>query len=378
MKKNCVLRYHSSTAAFSQGTGKRISYSFPLFIIFSLLVVLLSACSGSGPANTATATSAPARVNGFGTAINHPHSLLALPDKVLVLATHYGIFRSSDNGTTWVQVAAGPNQLMEDLMAYSLTSSLLDQHRFYVLTQPVNNSPRGTLGIYSSADQGRTWTLASTTASLTTGTIYLAQAGNDTPKEVYIYLSNLGAQGLKVSMDAGDHFAATGTLPFGNLSALLALPSSPGLLLASSSSGMARSTDSGLHWSSISGIEGGIFGIVTGGVHQPIYASGDAGVYVSNDSGKTFTLVNAQATYGSLTVSPTQPQILYGRTGTAIYRSSDGGHTWKMLPRIQGNIFSLAADPNNESQVYLSLSYPVEVYRFNQMRGAWSSLTPQA
>jgi hypothetical protein len=349
-----------------------------LLIIICSLAMLLSACSAGSPGQTITATPVLSRVNGFGTAANHPHSLLAFPDNVLILATHYGTFRSGDDGTNWVQVTGGSSQPMQDLMTYSLTNSLLDQQRFYVLTQPVISAPKGTLGIYRSDNQGRTWQLASTTASLTNGTIYLAKAGNDTTQEVYIYLSQLGAQGLRVSMDAGVHFVATGMLPFGNLTALLPLPGKPGFLLASSSNGMARSTDGGHHWTLLGGISGGIFEIVTGGMQQPIYASGDAGVYASYDSGKTFTLVNSQATYGSLTVSPTQPQVIYGRTGTAVYRSNDGGHSWKLLPVMKGNIFSLEADPNNASQVYLSLSYPAEVYYFKQTTQKWVSLTPKA
>jgi len=53
---------------------------------------LFSACStgSSGPAAQQTPASTAENVNGFGTAANHVHSLIALPNHVLVLATHYG------------------------------------------------------------------------------------------------------------------------------------------------------------------------------------------------------------------------------------------------------------------------------------------------
>src|SRR5438045_4026513 len=98
---------------------------------------LFSACStDSSTAAQQTPASTAVNVNGFGTAANHVHSLLALPNHVLVLATHYGIFRSEDSGTTWKEVAAGPNQLMQGLMTYSLTASPLDPKRLFVLTLP--------------------------------------------------------------------------------------------------------------------------------------------------------------------------------------------------------------------------------------------------
>src|SRR5437660_4995223 len=143
-------------------------YSTRCITIFTLALVLLlvSAC---GPNNTTTqpeATPTQAPVNGFGTAANHVHSLIALPNHVLVLATHYGIFRSEDDGATWKQVAAGPNQLMQGLMAFALGYSSLNPQRLFVLTQVAVVPHSGILGLYTSADQGQTWKLAITTASL--------------------------------------------------------------------------------------------------------------------------------------------------------------------------------------------------------------------
>ena len=73
-----------------------------------------------------------------------------------------------------------------------------------------------------------------------------------------------------------------------------------------------------------------------------------------------------------------KPQVIYGKTGLAVYRSTDGGHTWQTLPHINGNLAELAVDPSNASEVYLSLSYPTEVYRLDQNDTRWLSLTPQA
>jgi photosystem II stability/assembly factor-like uncharacterized protein len=345
--------------------------------LLCIIALLLVACGGDTSGTQATASPTAVQVNGFGTAANHVHSLVVLPPNVLVMATHYGLFRSQDGGTSWKEVAGGSNQLMEGLMTYSLTHSALNPQRLYVLTQPAVIPHRGTVGLYTSADEGRTWKLSIASASITSRTIFVVAPGNDTPNEVYIYLSELGPVGLKRSMDNGQHFTGTGTLPFGSIFGVLAVPGSPGHLLAYSSDGMAYSTDGGMHWQVIKSISSSINDVTTAGPHSPIYASGDAGIYSSNDGGKTFKLVYTQASFASLTVSPTKPQVIYGKTGTSVYRSDDGGHSWNTLPHISGNLAVLSADPMNALSVYLSLSYPTALYRFSQNSKDWLSLTPQ-
>jgi photosystem II stability/assembly factor-like uncharacterized protein len=341
-----------------------------------LLALLTAACSGGGGGTGASATPTEAPVNGFGTASNHVHSLLALPGNVLILATHFGLFRSQDDGTTWKMVAGGSGQTMSGLMTEVLAASPLNAQRLYVLTLPAVH-PWNTVGLYTSDDAGQTWKLAVSSASLTPEEIYLEEPGNDTANEVYIYVPDRGAQGLLVSMDDGQHFSNTGNLPFGNILGLLAVPGEPGHLLAYGDNGVARSTDSGKHWQVIKGIVGGVTDMTTSGPHRPIYASGDAGVMVSKDDGMTFPVVN-QASYAGLVVSPTQPQILYGKTGLAVYRSTDGGHTWSSLPHISGNLAEMAVSLDDPSLLYLSLSYPTAVFDFKQNTTAWQSLTPKA
>lgn len=348
--------------------------------LLGVIALLVAACGGGNITNNPTATPAAVKVNVFGTAANHPHALLAFKDHTLLLATHYGLFWSNNGGTNWSEVAGGANQIMGGLMTYSLTSSPLNEKRIYVLTQPALNPHKGTLGLYTSSDEGHTWQLAIPATSVSSdGNVYLTAAGNSSPDEVFIYVQALGPNGLRVSKDDGEHFSATGPLPFGDLTGLLPIPDEPGTLLASSNEGMARSTDDGEHWTVIKSVTGGIFGgIVTSGPSQPIYAAGDAGLYASNDGGQSFTLVNSGVDYSSLTVAQTQPQTLYGHTAAAVYHSIDGGKTWSPLPHMAGNLFGLAADPNDASQVYLSLSYPTEVYYYNAQQGKWASLTPKA
>src|SRR5947209_10657657 len=101
-------------------------------LLLGIIALLLVACGNDTSGNQPTANPTVVQVNGFGTAANHVHSLVVLPPHVLVLATHYGLFRSQDDGTNWQVVAGGSNQPMEGLMTYSLTYSSLNPQRLYV------------------------------------------------------------------------------------------------------------------------------------------------------------------------------------------------------------------------------------------------------
>lgn len=356
----------------------RFALLFARTMLVSLIALLIVACSNTSTGPQAAASPTPAPVNGFGVAANHVHSLLVFPSHVLILATHYGLFRSQDDGVSWQEVAGGPHQLMDGLMTYALVASPLNPQRLYVLTLPAVIPYTGPVGLYTSADQGRTWKLSIPDTSLTSKTIFVVAPGNETPDEVYVYVPDLGPLGLEISLDNGQHFSKTGTLPFGSIFGLLAIPGVPGHVIAYGSDGMASSTDGGIHWQVYNTINGGIDDLTTAGPHSPIYASGDAGIYSSPDGGKTFKLVYTQASFTSLAVSPIQPQMVYGKTGTSTYRSNNGGHSWNALPHISGNLAVLAVDPTNASDVFLSLSYPTELYRLNQDSSGWLSLTPQA
>jgi photosystem II stability/assembly factor-like uncharacterized protein len=349
------------------------------FIFLIVLACLLAACGSGTPSGpTANANPTSQAVNGFGSAGNHVHAMVVLPDAnhTLVLSTHFGIFRSQDHGATWQETAGNPNQLMHGTMTFSLSYSLVDPQRLYVLTSVQNAQLPQTspFGLYTSADGGKTWKLAVTDASITSNTIAFAEAGNASPSEVYIYLNELGTRGLRVSMDNGQHFVQAGTLPFGNLTNLLVVPGEPGHLLAYGTNGIANTTDGGAHWQMVKSVQDSVFEVVTSGPNAPLYASGYAGIYVSHDGGQSFNVVETQHSYSSLSIA--SQGVLYGKLGLGVYRSTDGGQHWSALPTIKGNLAVLAADPTNADQVYLSLSFPTTVYLFQATQKAWQSITP--
>jgi photosystem II stability/assembly factor-like uncharacterized protein len=342
-----------------------------LLLSLGLVVLLLSACSAPASINQST-TPVEQNVNGFGTAVNHVHALLALPSQVLVLATHSGLYRSTNDGKSW----SGPNATTSNMMVSSLSSSPLNQQHLYVLAEHSLSTQSGGVGLYTSVDGGVSWKFAA--QATVTGKMYTAVAGNRSANEVYAYVPTKGANGLLVSQDGGQHFSSPGALPFGRILGILALPGKPGQVLVYSNDGVARSSDGGAHWQAVNSFNAAVYNMSTDGVGSIIYASGDQGIFASHDGGKSFALVDAKDHYSALTATPNQAEIVYGKTGRSIYKSTDGGHSWKVLPQIQGNLENLAPDPQIPSHLFLSLSYPSGVQMYNAQTGSWSSLTPKA
>src|SRR5258708_9044537 len=99
----------------------RLALYFIRTLPVGLIALLLVACTSGTGATQPAAGPMPAPVNGFGVAANHVHSLLVLPNHVLILATHYGLFRSQDNGTTLRGAPSGPHQLLARPITYALS-----------------------------------------------------------------------------------------------------------------------------------------------------------------------------------------------------------------------------------------------------------------
>jgi len=93
---------------------------------------------------------------------------------------------------------------------------------------------------------------------------------------------------------------------------------------------------------------------VAAGPTSAIYAgTASAGVFKSLDRGATWSSANGQL--GDLGVfdlraDPVDPRILYAATGTALYKTVDGGATWR--PVLRGIVLKVAVAPSALRTVY--------------------------
>ncbi|HEY7346888.1 MAG TPA: hypothetical protein VH599_01120 [Ktedonobacterales bacterium] len=357
---------HSARTERRRGWFARLGVWWVLVALTPTL--LLGACSNSQPNP------------GFGDQKNHIHAMLALPGKpgLVLLATHYGLFRTTDGGKTWQKVMGGPGQLAEGLMTQYLTVSPLDPQRVYVEAITFSDLPKssGVPGIYTSADGGATWSLMTALSNLPSPAVYYMAAGIENPQQLYIYMQGLQKQGLYETLDAGVRWQPLGALPDTQSLGLLVDPTKAGHLFVYSEEGLFASEDNGAHWKAAPGIKDGIFKALLNG--SLIYASGDDGTFVSQDGGAHFTLTAQNLAFQFLSSSPTTPTTAYGVSGSSFYQTTDGGQHWQNLKIPASRLFfaSLSVEPSNSQQVYLGNSYPVTVYASSNGGQQWSQVAP--
>ena len=130
---------------------------------------------------------------------------------------------------------------------------------------------------------------------------------------------------------------------------------------------------SGLQWRLIGPFRAGRVAAVSGipGSHTEFFFGGvDGGVWKTNDAGTVWHPVFDKApvaSIGSLAVAESDPQVIYAGTGESdirsdlasgdgVYRSQDGGSTWKAVGLADSQQISrILVDPNDADTVYVGV-----------------------
>jgi photosystem II stability/assembly factor-like uncharacterized protein len=331
--------------------------------------LVLAGCGG--------ATSTP---DDLHNPLNHVHDLLALrgmPNTVL-LATHLGLYRTSDGGAHWKEVGGGAGQAMDGLMLFKLSQSPVDPMRIYLLAIPRTGRPqdaKATTGIYTSADGGKTWQLAAPVSAFPTGTVFTIGAGSASAGQVFAVVTTLANKGLFASDDFGKTWRQLPQVPDSTITGVTGDSNHPGrMILWSYSTGLYRSDDQGQSWQQAAGTQNGVLAVAIAGT--TIYASGQDGAFVSTDDGATYTLMNKQYTFGYIAASAATPTTAYALIGSALYRTADSGKTWTATAPPTAHPGNVTVDPNNANTVYVSFSYPVGVQGSTSGGAHWSALLP--
>jgi photosystem II stability/assembly factor-like uncharacterized protein len=145
-----------------------------------------------------------------------------------------------------------------------------------------------------------------------------------------------------------------------------------------------------LGWRLIGPFRGGRTVAISGVPDQPnvfYMAANNGGVWKTTDYGRTWNpIFDEQPTgsVGALAIAPSDPNVIYVgsgeglrrpdlSTGDGIYKSTDGGRTWKHLGLRQGQqIGSILVDPGDRNRVFVAvLGHP---YGPNSERGVFRSL----
>ncbi len=209
--------------------------------------------------------------------------------------------------------------------------------------------------------------------------------------------------------------------PTGSIGAIAVAPSDPNIIYVGSGEGLQRpdlstgdgiykSTDAGQTWTHLGIRDGQQIGHIAIDPHDPnrLFAAvmghpygpnEERGVFRSTDGGQTFQKVfykDENTGANDVAIDPENPAIVYAGlwearqgpwensdwegNGGGVFKSTDGGNTWKELKNglpnavIQAN---LAIAPSEPKRIYAAIAseHKVELYRSNDSGESWSKVT---
>ena len=357
-----------------------------------------------------------------GNTLAYAYSGHALPDGSLLAAGFRGIYRSTDQGSTWsfnlldglYTSALGPGGAMYAWTYQGILRSTNSGIDWTIISSPplypywgrpglvFDNNGRmfasGSEGfnrgvVYKSLDSGKTWSpsFTSTYTGLTikvksdntlffgtdsalfrstnNGTswstmnlgVFPVRVGRiffGTSGEVYATGSG-GDSACYTSTDNGASWATTYS-KYNRAHALVR--DNAGRIFGSALAMVIRSTDDGANWSESSN---GIHGLSVNDfakVGGAIVMSTDRGMFRSTDDGITWEYSNTGFPPGSSSVFSTTGGVLFGSSGWKVYKSTDAGLSWTLSGSFSGPTMYeavLTGRQGASGTVFLGMSSPI-------------------
>jgi photosystem II stability/assembly factor-like uncharacterized protein len=304
------------------------------------------------------------------------------PETFFFGAVAGGVWKTTDGGGTW--------QPLTDHTPISSVGALAvaPSNRNVIYVGTGEAAPRGNMtngdGVYKSVDGGKTWTSIGLKDTRQIGAVIVDPKNPDV-----VLVAALGhafgpntERGVFRTTDGGKTWSKvlyknpdTGAIdvtfdPNNSNIVYAALWQARRLPWNFSSggpgSGLYRSTDGGATWAQLSGngLPAGILGrihvSVSGADSNRIYAmieAKDGGLYRSDDAGSHWRRINADGRltqrawyFSTILADPKNADTVYAEN-TGLFRSTDGGKTFNLLPARHGDHHGIWIDPTNPARI---------------------------
>ncbi|HET7152804.1 MAG TPA: T9SS type A sorting domain-containing protein [Candidatus Kapabacteria bacterium] len=282
------------------------------------------------------------------------YALLEAKRGVLVAGTQYGLLRCTDSGNTWILDAG-------DLRSANISALTMDSvGTIFAATHGI--------GVYRSADTGRTWQPTSLNNS---DALSIAVSPNGTAfagiynSGIYYYDSTSASwlsSGLENMRVSAITFLSSDTVIAGTLGAGLQLSTDGGLtwknegqpgvdfyclyvvndtIYAGTNGGVLRSTNGGHGWAQWGLGNRNIYSFIRG-QNNKLWASGYGGIFEQQSNSEQWTNISFNGRIVWSLVMQANTGIITGTDGTGLYRSVDTARSWSCI--AQGGNYILVDD----------------------------------
>ncbi len=289
------------------------------------------------------------KTNGFPSGPKWINHLAVSGTTIFAAGTNEGLLRSMDNGENWTVVNNG----LSDTYLYSLTANS---------SAIFAGTGDQMLGVFRSTDNGNSWQLASNGMEYyDSGIWYSGYAPVITAMKfagTVLYAGTGESQGIWKSADNGDNWVFTGmeTMDYSQITAINGNESVvfAGTLMGG---GIIRSSDNGQTWfESNTGISnyGQVTTLLSSG--GSFFAATQGGIFKTMNDGNSWS-DSGSGIKAQNAVSPglakIGTEIFTGTENGGIFRSSDQGGTWEPVNNgLPINVWSLNALYSNNSALF--------------------------
>jgi photosystem II stability/assembly factor-like uncharacterized protein len=292
------------------------------------------------------------------------------PDVLYVGTSFAGAFKSTDGAKSWTPINSGlPTSPYENWIA--VDKIVINPMNTTIIYAEISlfEGPYGESGLYRSDNGGLSWKqIVGGLGGISIGSLGLGPFLIDPQSPAALYLGT--TEGIYITSDAGTNWAPTKSPTSLSVSALaIDPPSSLNLYAGLFDGNVFESDDQGAHW--VQRQAGPSRFPVNTLVISPdnplvIYASTAGGLYKSTDAGENWTLMPIgpleaeNIGIGSLVLDPSDSSKIFAVTNYGVFKSIDSGGNWRQLDEGMypgSHIYSLAIDLETPSTIFAGGMY---------------------
>ncbi|MGA9774080.1 MAG: hypothetical protein WBV94_33930 [Blastocatellia bacterium] len=288
--------------------------------------------------------------NQFG--IKQAESIVVISSKtagtVIYAATNKGVIKSTDGGANWTLSTSG----MLDTWTHHVAADSSNPSVIYAATNKA---------FFKSVDGGTNWT------GINSGLPGESYSGiTISPTHTDTIFAAIFRHGIYKSTDGGARWTKCNAGFDGLYYFNVAIdPSNENVMYAGSGNGVFKSANGGARWAAVNaGIHSlDLEAIAVARQDAKIIYAGDTREYVYKTTNGGLNWARAyvgDVSFFGLTIDPSNSDIVYAATTRGVYKSVDGGESWrKTNPDLQGVfvfVYTIAVDPSNNSTIYAGIT----------------------